>query len=820
MELFQLFGKVVIDNEKANKEIDQTTSKAEGSQSKVSKSFKGIGTSALNVSKKMASVGVAVGGAALGLAEGSREYRTSIGQLEAGFTASGHSANTATKTYRDLYAILGETDTSVEAANLMAQLCDSEEELATWTDICTGVYATFPDSIPIESFVEAANETAKVGQVTGTLADALNWLGISEDEFNEKLKACSSEQERQDLIMNTLNGTYSKAAQKYREVNKDVMEANLAQARMTDAMAKLGAIVEPVVTKVKNAIATVVDVFASMPAPIQKIVTAIGAVIAIGTPLLAVFGTVANGLGSIIGLFGKMRSAIGLAKTAFSLLSGVFMANPIALVVAAIAGLVAAFVHLWNNCEGFREFWINLWNKIKEIAVSVWNGIKDFFAAIWGGIKSLFETIFGGIASFFSGLWNGVKTVAETVWNGLSAFFSMIWGGIKLLAETIWGGISSFFSTIWNGVKTVVETVWNGISSFLSTIWNGIKNTAVAVWNGIKTAITTVLNTIKSVVSTVWNGIKSVITTIVNGIKSFISTAWNAIKSIVTTVLNGIKSAVSTVWNGIKSVITTVLNAIKSVVSKIWNSIKSVITTAVNAIKNVVTKAWNGMKSVVTSVMNGIKSVVSNVWNGVKSIITTVLNTVKKAVSAAWGGIKNITSSVFNGIKKVTSTVWNGIKNAITKPIETAKNTIKRIIDTIKGFFANFNIRLPHIKLPHFSISPKGWSIGDLLKGSIPSLGIEWYAKGGVLTKPTVFGVNPATGSAMAGGEAGAEAVAPIDTLMDYVRTAVQEENSGQAAVLQMILSVLQQILKKDTSIQIDGNEIIKVTNKGLGAAL
>ena len=164
------------------------------------------------------------------------------------------------------------------------------------------------------------------------------------------------------------------------------------------------------------------------------------------------------------------------------------------------------------------------------------------------------------------------------------------------------------------------------------------------------------------------------------------------------------------------------------------------------------------------------------------------LNNVKSIVSSVVNGIKSTVSNVWNAIKSVTTSVWNSVKNAITSPMETAKNLVKGIIDSIKGFF-NFTFTWPKIPLPHFSIKPKGWEIGDLLKGKLPSLGIEWYAKGGIMNDPTVFGING--NRLMVGGEAGAEAIAPIDTLLGYVRTAVREENANVGYYVQKLIDML-----------------------------
>ena len=191
--------------------------------------------------------------------------------------------------------------------------------------------------------------------------------------------------------------------------------------------------------------------------------------------------------------------------------------------------------------------------------------------------------------------------------------------------------------------------------------------------------------------------------------------------------------------------ISSIMGAIQNVISSIWNAISSKVSAVVNAIKNTV-----------TSVFNAIKSVASTVWNGIKSVISTVVDGIKSKVSSVFNAVKSTVSSVFNGIKSTATTVWNGIKTAITKPIEAAKNTIKGIVDKISGFFSGMKLELPKIKLPHFKITGKL----SLAPPSVPHLSIDWYKEGGILTKPTIFGMNGS--SLMAGGEAGREAVLPL----------------------------------------------------------
>lgn len=191
-------------------------------------------------------------GALWNLDEATEEYRIAQGKLQTAFEAAGYSVEDAEKAYTEFYKILGDTDTATEASQLLAQLADNEEDLSEWTNIAAGVYGTFGDALPIEGLIEAANETAKVGEVTGTLADALNWAGISEDEFNEKLAACSSESQRNNLIMQTLSQTYDEASEAFYRNNESIIAAREAQAQLDDTLAGLG----ETIANVKSSIAS------------------------------------------------------------------------------------------------------------------------------------------------------------------------------------------------------------------------------------------------------------------------------------------------------------------------------------------------------------------------------------------------------------------------------------------------------------------------------------------------------------------------------------------------------------------------------------
>ena len=398
------------------------------------------------------------------------------------------------------------------------------------------------------------------------------------------------------------------AAQSMADTMNNNLEGQLTilKSQLQELAISFGEILLPAVKKIVGWVQGFIDVLNSLPDGVKETIVTVALIAAALGPVLIIIGKIITAVGTIMTIVPKVVGVIKAVKTAFLALNATMLANPIVLIIAAIAALVAAFIYLWNNCDEFRQFWIDLWESIKEIAVAVWEALKEFFAAAWEFIKTTAETVWNALAGFFTGLWEGIKNTFTTVVNAISNFLSTMWNTIKSVAETIWNAISTFFTTIWNGIKTVVTTVVTAISTFLTTAWNTIK-----------TVITTVLNAIKTVFSTVWNAIKNVVTTVVNGIKNTITTVWNGIKNTVTTVVNAIKTAVSTafsaMWNGIKNTI-----------SGIYNTIKNGFTNAVNFIKNLASSAFSWGADIINGIVNGIKSCIGKVKDAVCNVADTI----------------------------------------------------------------------------------------------------------------------------------------------------------------------------------------------------
>ena len=556
-------GKVVIDIEAEDSGLEKDLKDVEKSAKKAGDGLEDLGNSGEKAKKGLTAADIAAGefiaqgltnlissvgdavASLVALADETREYREDMAKLEAAFTTAGHTTDTAKEAYEGFYAILGESDRSVEAVNHLAELTENTEELTKWQTIARGVTAKFGDSLPIEGLTEAANETAKVGKVTGPLADALNWAGISEDAFNKKLEKCNSEQERATLITETLNEKYQAAAQEYEDLTGGTQTARLATLKMEEAQASMGAAIEPVTrawTRLKaDALEALVPVVERVVGWLNDLQTWMQTNPEKAKVVKAVVLGIAAALGVLILAVGGL-SIINMVTTAFKALNLTMLANPITWIIAIIAGLVAAFIYLWNNCEGFRNFWISLWAKVKEVAgaagtwfKTTWSAviawfksavatIKDFFANAWANVKAVFSNSI--IGAYFRAIWATIKGIFSVVKSVLSGNWSAAWQAIK----NIVGAWKSYFVSVWNGIKNVFANV----GSWFKSKFNDAKNRILDAFSGIKSKFNTIGD---NIVKGIWNGISNGYSWIKNKIKGWVGDVLSFVKK-----LFGIKS--------------------------------------------------------------------------------------------------------------------------------------------------------------------------------------------------------------------------------------------------------------------------------------
>ena len=492
-------------------------------------------------------VGAAVGAAITALtaaAESTRDYRVEMGKLDTAFTQNGFSSEAATGAYKELVGVLGEYDQSVEAANHLAKLTENEKDLATWTgDILPGVFATFGDSLPIEGLTEAANETAKVGQVTGPLADALNWAGVSEDAFNESLAECTSEQERQALITETLAGLYGEASAAYKETNADVIAANQANDAWTQSLAGVGAAVEPLITSVKSTGAAILSALIPALTGLLNNLPLVGTVLGGLTAALIAFKVSALG-----GIAAAAAPAIAAIKGLFAAM----LANPIGLIIVAITALVAGFMYLWKNCEGFRNFWINLWNKLKSSALSAVDGLKALPDIIKNAIK-------GGITRVKE--WG--EEMVEKFKTSATDMLDKTVNTLKNLPTKIKNAIASAITNVSTWGTNMVSKAKTAASNMLTNVASTLQALPGRVAGAISGAVQNVATWGTDMVSKAKSGMSNVVSTVV----STLSSLPGKVVSIGANLVEGL-------WNGIGNKVAWLKNKISGFVGDVLRSIK------------------------------------------------------------------------------------------------------------------------------------------------------------------------------------------------------------------------------------------------------
>ena len=556
------------------------------------------------------------------------------------------------------------------------------------------------------------------------------------------------------------------------------MQDNLAgqltilKSQLQELAISFGDILMPAIRSIVSKLQGFVDKLNGMDESTKRTIVTVALLVASIGPLLVIIGTAISKIGVAMQGFVKLANGISKLKIAIQGGTGVLgklgaalggISAPVLAVVAVIAVLIATFVHLWKTNEGFRDAIIETWNRIKDTISGFCQGIVDRLNALgfqFTDIVDVLKTVWDGfcqvLAPIFEGVFNNIANILSTVTGVITGIldvfigiftgnWSQAWTGVKEIFSSIWNGISSFFTNILNVIKSVADVVLGWFGTSWNEVWTNIKTFFEGIWNGIATFFTTIWETLKNVVTVGIMAIGSILSAAFDIITLPFRFIWENCKEIIISVWDAIKSKVTTVIHAVASVISTVMNAIKTVFSTVWNAIKTVVTTVVNAIK-----------SVVTTVFNAIKSTATTVWNAIKTAVTTPVNAIKSTVTTVFNSVKSTVTSIFNGIKSTATSVWNGIKTAITTPIEAAKNKVKSVVDAIKGFFSGMKISLPHIKLPHFKVSGKL----SIAPPSVPHLSIDWYKEGGIMTSPTIFGMNGS--SLMAGGEAGAEAILPL----------------------------------------------------------
>ena len=569
-----------------------------------------------------------------------------------------------------------------------------------------------------EAFLQGLNNIQKGG---GSVVSTLEDLGLSGTEQVRMMQvlmaaADGTGKEYSDLqkYMSIANDEFNRGKslqEEFDEASKTIGFAlQKVKAELEDTGKAFAVALEPAITdaadKFTEWLGKVQTFVQEHPKVVQGITGIVAGAMAFGGVALVVgkfisaIGGIHSGIGDAIKGVSEFMSKIGGLNGVLGLLT-----NPITLVIAGIAAFVAAIVYCWNNVDGFKESVSNsfqrIWEVISDVCTSVWNVIQEVWGAISPYVVPMLQSMAETIGTIFTTILNIVVPVVEGIWNTIQT----VWGWIAPYVIGIFEGVAQFISGVWTIISTVITTACNIIKAVIHGDWGEIKdiviNAAKNIWDGICSA---------------WEGIKSITVNIFEGVKSFVVNIWENIKSKVSDVVSNIKEAISNKWNEIKTNVSNKVTEIKTDLINKWNEIKSDVTNKVTEIKTDLINKWNDIKTSVTNKVTELKTNISNKWDEI------------------WSTISGKAGDILDAIKS---------------PFEDAWDFIQGIPSQISGVFKNMDLSLPHINLPHFDIQGEF----SLNPPSIPTISVDWYAKGGFFNSANVIGV----------GEAGREAVLPLE---------------------------------------------------------
>lgn len=436
-------------------------------------------------------------------------------------------------------------------------------------------------------------------------------------------------------------------------------------------------------------------------------------------------------------------------------------------VVATFENWISTFTSLADTVLGwFGTDWETVWTNVKTFFSDTWNAISSFFSGILTGIKTFFTDTWNAIVSFFSGILSGIYSSVTGTMTEIHDTFTNIWDSITGFLSGAWETIKNIVTVGIMAVKEIISAAFQIITLPFQFIWENCKDTVLSIWETIKSVIGEKIDAVKEKITTVTTAISNVASAAWNAISSTASSLWEGIKGTIGSKIDAAKEKVSTATSAITSVASSAWSSVSSTASSLWNTISSTVSSKISAASSAVSSATSTITSVASSAWSSVSSTASSQWESIRSTISSKLSSAKSTVSSLMSGI---TSTMSSGLSSALSTVsgkFSSIYSTISSKMSAARDVVGNAISALKSKF-NFSWSLPHLKLPHVSISGS-FSINP---PSVPHFGISWYKDGGILTRPTIFGA--AGNNLLAGGEAGAEAVVPLATLWDKLETMI-----------------------------------------------
>ncbi len=592
----------------------------------------GVGKGLLGIAGAVTGV---VGGF-LALGESTRETRNNMAKLETGFKTAGLTAEQATGTYGKLYGVLGDTGKATEATAMIGQMAKSEEDLTKWTDIATGVYATFGDSLPIENLAEASLETSKTGKITGGLADALNWAGISEEEFQKKLDACTSEQERQKLITDTLTGAYSEASDQFKETNKDVIAAQEADAALSQSMAELGAVAEPIMTMLK---VLANDVLGAM------------------LPFVEVLGGgLTDALNGVEGGAGKMAEGI----------SGI-----ITTLLDSVTALLPTLIDL-----------------VMEL-------IPQLLTAILDALPQILQVVIDGTLAIINGLSEMLPVIIEKIMEILPMLIEQLVGAIPQLIQAaitllmaIVDAIPIIITALIQALPGIITSIIDALIEAHPMLIDGAVQMMMAIIDAIPIIIDALIVALPQIVDALINGLLEAIPTLLDGAIKFFMAIIQAIPKIVVEIIKAMPKIFKSIYDTIGNAKNTLLTKAKELFMKFVDAIPTIITKVKEKAQEVIDSVIDKFKGIGEKLKTYGKEVVEGLWNGINDKIKWVKDKISGFVDDVKGAFKD-----FFGIKSPSKLMHDSvgmfIGEGIGAGIVDSLPLVKKDIDAFSNKVAN-----------------------------------------------------------------------------------------------------------------------------------
>ena len=599
---------------KIQKEIDDTSKKLKSSKVDWESVGETVGKAGKAIGAACAAMGAAIaaaGAAFFGLAEETREARENMGKLETSFTTAGHSAEDAKNTYTELYGVLGDDGQATEAAAHLAKLTTNEKELSDWTNICTGVYATFGDSLPIEGLTEAANETAKTGSITGNLADALNWAGVSEDDFQASLDACTSEQERQALITSTLNGLYSEAADKYREVNGDIIDAQKATANLNSAMAALGAIAEPIITKLKQLAAEL----------LQEI-----------TPFVELIGK---------GLTGALSGAESAAED--------FTDGLLGMVTFAIEKLT-------EMLPTFLEFEVKM---ITNIATGIAQSLPTLVPSLVQLVTDIVQVLIDNIPLLIDAALQLVTGLAEGIINAIPVLVPSL---VQLVTDIVQVLIDNIPLLI-DAALQLVTGLAEGIINAIPVLVAALPQLITSLIDGLLSAIPQIIQAGIDLLTALITALPEIITTIVEAIPQIIEGIITALAENIPLIIQAGIDLLVALIQALPQIITTIVQAIPQIISGIVNALIGNIDQIIMAGVQLFVALIQNLPTIIVEIVKAVPQIVSGIVQAFASLGGEMINAGANLLHGLWEGISGAASWLWEKVSGWASSLVSGIKD-------------------------------------------------------------------------------------------------------------------------------------------------------------